>query len=101
MIAYQNLCDLAIKANKVSAIENYILYVLQYEEKIEARNEDFFLGIGEGDNKGELDENSMIEAMKFKYIWHKLSNKRKKIVFDYMIVLNYWARQYFNETINS
>lgn len=96
IITYKGLINASLKMNKLFAIEKYIIYVLVHEEKINARNEQFFIDTNYDEQVGGTTE-SMLEAMKFKSIWHKLDEKRKEKIFDYLIVITYWARQYFNE----
>ena len=95
LVTYKGLLNAGIKMNKLTAIEKYIVHVLIHEEAINSRNENFFLTIDYGKNIGGT-EKSMLEAMKFKCIWHKLSQKRRDKIFDYLIVITYWARQYFD-----
>lgn len=96
IVAYKGLVNAAIKMNKLSALEKYILHALIHEDEINSRNEDFFLTMDYGEGIGGNDK-SMLQAMKFKCIWHKLTKKRKEKIFDYIIVITFWARQYFNQ----
>ena len=94
IVAYKGIVNAAIKLNKLTAIEKYIIYILVHEDKINSRDEEFFISreYDIGSNK----EKTLLEVMRFKQIWSKLTERRKEKIFDFMIVLTYWARQYFN-----
>lgn len=96
IVTYKGLVNAAIKMNKLSTLEKYIMHVLVHENKINSRDEKFFLTMDYGKNCGG-NEQSVLEAMKFKCIWHKLNNKKREKIFDYLVVITYWARQYFDQ----
>lgn len=95
MYTYKGLFNTTKKMNNVMVLDNYILHVLCYEEHINSRNDSFFL---EFDIKKKIknDEKSVLHIMQLKDIWHKINEKNREKVFDYLIVITYWARLYFN-----
>ena len=100
IVTYKGLTNAAIKMNKLSIIGKYIEHVLEHEDQINARDERFFLDDLNYESSGIKTEQSMLQVMKFKSIWHKLNDKHKEKIFEYFIVITYWARQYFNIKFN-
>ena len=45
LIYYDGLIKTAIRMDKKSAIEQYIIHILKFEEEINSRNESFFLNL--------------------------------------------------------
>lgn len=95
IVSYRGLIDGALKLNNLIGIEKFILHILEYEDKINAKDCSFFLSKNYGQSEGGTDV-SMLEAMKFKLIWNDISEKNRDKICDFIIVLTYWARQYFN-----
>lgn len=99
MYTYKGLFNTTKGMNQMIVIENFILHVLCYEEEINSRNENFFL---EFDIKKKIknDEKSILQIMQLKDIWLKIDEKSRNKIFDFLIVITYWARQYFNNKFN-
>jgi hypothetical protein len=96
IVSYSGLINAAIKLNKYIFIDKYIQYVLIHEDAINARDENFFLNMNYEKTYNNSSDVSILEVMRFKAIWHKLTPKMKTQLFDSIIILTYWARQYFN-----
>jgi hypothetical protein len=94
IVAYHGLVNGSLKMNKMYILEGYIVYVLEHENQINNRDEKFFIDM-DLNNKSN-NENTLLELMKFRKCWHKFSDQIKEKIFDYVIVMTYWARQYFN-----
>jgi hypothetical protein len=95
IVTYKSLINGALKLNQLIAVEKYILYMLEHEEQINARDEVYFININLNSSVNMTDR-SLMEILKLKNIWHKLDIDIRTKIFDFMIVLTYWARQYFN-----
>ncbi len=95
ILTYKSLINGALKMNQLIAIEKYILYMLEHEEKINAKDEVYFININLN-SSANMTDRSLMEILKLKNIWHKLDANTRNKIFDFMIVLTYWARQYFN-----
>lgn len=95
MCKYKTLFSTTKKINKTLVIDNFILNLLCYEEQINSRDENFFVKF---DIDGNIKDNDKLvfQLTQLKKIWHKISEEDKQKVFDYLIVITYWARQYFN-----
>lgn len=94
MSKYKTIFSTTKKINKTMVIDNFILNLLCYEEQINSRDDKFFLNF----NIDGLKENDklVMQITQLKNIWPKITDEEKKKVFDYLIVLTYWARQHFN-----
>ncbi len=95
ILTYKSLINGALKMNQLIAIEKYTLYMLEHEEQINARDEVYFININLNSSTNMTDR-SLMEILKLKNIWHKLDINTRTKIFDFLIVLTYWARQYFN-----
>lgn len=98
LVKYSRLLKTTLKMNKLKAIQSYIEFVLQYEDQINSREESFFLNLNYGEEMGG-DNNSFLEALKFKDIWYKIEQDNREKIFDYMIVITYWCRMYFDSKV--
>jgi hypothetical protein len=96
MSKYKTLFSTTKKINKTLVIDNFILNLLCYEEQINSRDEKFFLNLNIDDNIKDNDK-LVVQLTQLKTIWHKIDDDNRNKVFDYLIVITYWARQYFNE----
>ena len=83
-----------VKENSCKIIDNFILTAFQYEEKILAGDDAFFLH--QDYNELQLDNSQVMQVFEFKTIWTKLSDENKKTIKEYMQLLCKIARKYFN-----
>jgi hypothetical protein len=101
LIYYDGLIKTAIRLNKKSAIEQYIIHILKFEEQINRRDEVFFmehLTVDDVDILTDLnDESYILKCMDVRQLLMTVDNKKKKKIFDYLVVMTFYARQYFNE----
>ena len=96
MSKYKTLFSTTKKINKTLVMDNFILNLLCYEEQINSRDDNFFLIFNINENVKDNDK-LVVQLTQLKTIWHKIDDDNRKKVFDYLIVITYWARQYFNE----
>ena len=96
MSKYKTLFSTTKKINKTLVMDNFILNLLCYEEQINSRDDNFFLNFNINENVKDNDK-LVVQLTQLKTIWHKIDDDNRKKVFDYLIVITYWARQYFNE----
>lgn len=96
MVSYRGLINAAIKLKRYIFIDKYVQYVLMHEDAINARDENFFMNMNYEKTYNNSSDVSILEVMRFKAIWHKLTPETKTQLFDSIIILTYWARQYFN-----
>lgn len=102
LIYYSGLVKAAIKLDKQSAIDQYIIHVLKYEQQINSRQESFFmedLTVNDVDILKELnDEQYILKVMDVKEILKTVDDTKKNKIFDYLIVITFYARQFYNQT---
>lgn len=86
----------AIKKNPEKPIEQFVIYVLKYKDKIDKGDEEFFLN---KDYSSEIKggSSSLSDVLTFKSIWKKLSSNDKKFVIASMQILAYCSQQYFSK----
>ena len=103
LIYYDGLIKTAIRLSKTSAIEQYIIHILKFEEQINARNEAFFLNdltANDVDIIKEMnDESYILKCMDVRELLLTADTNKKKKIFDYLIVMTFYARQYFNSNL--
>lgn len=83
-----------VKFNAKLIIEQFILKVLPFKEKIYDKDEDFFLSMDLNKHIGG-GQNELQKIMKFTKVWTTLSEDDKEIIFDYMKVLIHYTEEYF------
>lgn len=83
------------KINSTKAIEQFVIYVLPYKDKIINEDESFFLNHDESDLIKDDSQDNIMKALKFKQLWSGLSNNSKKNLFKFFKVLVYYAEEYF------
>ena len=96
----RTLMNTALRLNSSTGIQKYILHILEYEEYINARDDNFFMSKDFSEqriNEYKLKDKDILETLKIKKIWTQITEECKEKIFDYMIILTYWARKYFNE----
>lgn len=80
--------------NKTKFIEIFVGKILQYKDKIDAGDENFFLGKSYNDDL--KSNNSMLDRVfEFKTIWVDLKKENKELVIQYMQILCQLAQNYF------
>lgn len=80
--------------NATKAIEQFIIYVLPYKEKIYEDDESFFLSKSSEELVGDTSEYSMMQSLKFKDLWQTLNNESKNNIFTFFKVMVYFAEEY-------
>lgn len=80
--------------NATKAIEQFIIYVLPYKEKIYDDDETFFLEKSGEELTGDKSEYTMMQSLKFKDLWQTLSNDSKDNIFKFFKVMVYFAEEY-------
>jgi len=80
--------------SKNKFIEIFIEKILIYKEKIDNKDESFFLDKSYN-NDLENDASLMSKVFEFKDIWQGLSEQNKNIIFQYMSILCQLSQQYF------
>jgi hypothetical protein len=80
--------------NATKAIEQFIIYVLPYKEKIYDDDETFFLQKSGEELTGNNSEYTLMQSLKFKDLWNTLSNDSKDNIFKFFKVMVYFAEEY-------
>jgi len=80
--------------NATKAIEQFILYVLPYKEKIYENDETFFLSKSGEELIGDNSEYTLMQSLKFKDLWQTLTNDSKANIFKFFKVMVYFAEEY-------
>ena len=82
------------KFNASKAIEQFIIYVLPFKEKIYSDDESFFLEKSGQELTGDNSEYTMMQSLKFKDLWKTLSFDSKTNIFKFFKVMVYFAEEY-------
>ena len=80
--------------NATKAIEQFIIYVLPFKEKIYEDDESFFLEKSGQELTGDGSEYTMMKSLKFKDLWKTLSDDSKNNIFKFFKVMVYFAEEY-------
>jgi len=100
---YKYMLKTVNKINAIKMIEQYIIHVVPECDKIYNKDEKFFLNLqneeiidklGQTKLRKELHEDSLVQILKMKDIWMKLSEENKNIVWEYFQLLTYYAQEY-------
>lgn len=91
---YHNMFRKLKSFNATKAIEQFIIYVLPYKEKIYEDDESFFLSKSSADLVGDASEYSMMQSLKFKDLWQTLNDESKDNIFKFFKVMVYFAEEY-------
>lgn len=91
------------KINATKIIEQFIINIVPYADKIYNRDEDYILNI-EGDElndklrviklKDVTHEDKLFQVMKFKELWQILDPNDKEAIWEYLQLLTYYAQEY-------
>lgn len=81
-----------VKQQPQKIIELFIQYVLPFKDKIDTRDEDFFMNHDFGS-----DDSLVKKVFEFKSIWKKCSYTKKNEIIDYMQCLCSLSLSYFSE----
>ncbi|VVU94327.1 hypothetical protein CPAV1605_49 [seawater metagenome] len=92
---YKGMFTKLRRINSSKAIEQFIIHVLPYKDKIVANDESFFLNHDEASLLNDDNEESIMKALKFKELWSSISNNSKENLFKFFQVLIYYAEEYF------
>jgi hypothetical protein len=80
--------------NKTKFIDIFVNKVLQYKDKIDNSDEEFFLRKSYDDDV-ESDNSLMNKVFEFKSIWMDLKKENKELVIQYMQILCELSQNYF------
>jgi hypothetical protein len=92
---YESMFSKLRKINSTKAIEQFIIFVLPYKDKIINEDESFFLNQDESNLIKDDSQDNIMKALKFKQLWSSLSNNSKENLFKFFKVLVYYAEEYF------
>lgn len=81
-----------IKLQPNKLIEQYIVHCLVHHEKLEERDEDYFRNL---DVKISDKYSNLFDVVKIRNILESYDSKTKNLLFDYLIILSNYAKQYF------
>ena len=91
---YHDMFKKLKRFNATKAIEQFIIYVVPYKEKIYNDDESFFLSQSGKDLTGDDSEYTMMKSLKFKEIWSTLSFESKDNIFKFFKVMIYYAEEF-------
>lgn len=91
---YHDMFKKLKRFNATKAIEQFIIYVLPFKEKIYDDDETFFLQKSGEELTGDTSEYTMMQSLKFKDLWQTLSDDSKSNIFKFFKVMVYFAEEY-------
>ena len=96
---YKTLLKSINATNYKTVIEQFILEALPYKNQIISEDERFFLQEQHLDRFKSQNE-SLLQALKFKSIWGTLKEINKKNIFEYLQILVYYSENYLKLKFN-
>ena len=95
---YKLFSQKIVKLEPTKLIEQYILYCLPYYQHIITKNEHFFLKNDfEYDKNNDIKEyENLFNVVKIKTIFNCCDADTKNFIFEYLILLSNYAKDYFN-----
>ena len=88
-----------IDNKKETVIDFFSLHVLKYKDKIDKRDDNFFMT---HTFEGESEKNNILsKVLEFKELWSELTDENKNTVKDYMILLCNLSQNYVLEVTNN
>jgi hypothetical protein len=100
---YHDMFKKLKRFNATKAIEQFIIYVLPFKEKIYDDDETFFLQKSGEELTGDTSEKTLMQSLKFKDLWQTLSYDSKNNIFKFFKVMVYFAEEYIKikyQTVN-
>lgn len=91
---YHDMFKKLKRFNATKAIEQFIIYVLPFKEKIYNDDETFFLEKSGEELTGNNSEYTMMQSLKFKDLWKTLTSESKENIFKFFKVMVYFAEEY-------
>jgi hypothetical protein len=95
---FYNAFEDVIKFNNRLIIDQFIINVLEYYDKIKAKDVNFFIKDNEVADKYKSDETVISKIFKFKDLFLKLSAPQQELLFFYLHLLCYISARYFTLT---
>jgi len=98
----KTIIDNMRKINKYKIIEEYILWILPYYDKIKGQDEIYFITIMNcTNNKEHEDIRQVLGYFKFLEVLKHFDEDNNKIVFEYQILLCDYAIEYLNMKLHN
>ena len=89
---YKRVSQKIIDTDKNKLIEQFCIYCLPHYEYVVNKDENYFMTYDL-----EMDtEDNLLKAMKVKVIFPKLKQEAKDLIFEYLLILSNYAKDYFN-----
>jgi len=91
------------KINSTKIIEQYIINIIPYADKIYSKNEEYILNLDVDEIKDKLttikvknstQEEKLLEVMKLKQLWTTLDTNDKEAIWEYLQLLTYYGQEY-------
>jgi hypothetical protein len=89
---YRRVSKKIIDTDKNKLIEQFCIHCLPHYEHVVKKNEDYFMRY---DLKMDTEDN-LLKAMKVQVIFPKLKKEAKNLIFEYLLILSNYAKEYFN-----
>lgn len=87
-----------IEFNAFLLIDQFVLLVYPFKDKIDMQDEQFFLQMDINSHIGG-GKDEFMQIMKFTGVWKSLNSETKQSIFDYMKVLVYYAEEYLKKKL--
>lgn len=104
IIDNKTLITTAINMNPKKTIQSFIKYVLKFENKIESKDENFFLTFDFDKEYRSVINDEYLQyfnkIFEFKQNWKTLSDHNKNIIIKYLIILCKLSKRYDEEYKN-
>jgi len=89
---YRRVSDKIIRTEPNKLIEQYCIHCLPHYQQVLKKDENYFMNYNL-----EMDtQDNLLKAMKVQTIFPKLKADAKNLIFEYLIILSNYAKDYFN-----
>jgi hypothetical protein len=93
---YKKAFDKIILVDNTKAIEQFIIHCLPHYQEIINKDEKYFINL-----KSSLNKTSLIEVLKLKKYFISLDNDVKNLIFEYLILLCNYSKQYLQSKLST
>lgn len=87
---YKKVISKISTSEKNKMIEQFIINCLPYYQQIQNKDDNFFLNF----NSDNLNNKSLLKVIKIKTIFKSLSLEEKNMIYQYLILLSNYGKQY-------
>lgn len=93
IIFYKTTVNNLIKIENKKMIELFIIHCLEYKDKFEKKDKEFFINM---DLKNQMTNKSLLEVINIKKQISSLDDNKINIIFEHLDLLCYFSNEYLN-----